>query len=262
MRPANLAFEPVDVAPAESRTASVSGGLWESGADTLSARIVRQICAALFADELTPGERLGTEASLAQRFGVSRMAIRDSLRSLAAAGILDIKVGQRGGIFVAVGNPERLAETLAIQIKLIGVNIEEILDAQIAIEVTAAGLAARNATDSDIAGLKAEIAAMEREVDSNDAFTRASLGFHESIVAASRNRVLIAQFKALRHILLPLYSRRTTTAIALRALASHRALVACIEARDPDAARDLMRRRLEAVRAGHLAAADQDQAAR
>ena len=115
MRRANLALEPVDAAP----MGSVSGGLWESGADTLSGRIVRQICAELFADELTPGERLGTEASLAQRFGVSRMAIRDSLRSLAAAGIVDIKVGQRGGIFVA-GQSARLAETLAIQIKLIG----------------------------------------------------------------------------------------------------------------------------------------------
>jgi GntR family transcriptional regulator, transcriptional repressor for pyruvate dehydrogenase complex len=257
MRRADLALEPVDIAPGMG---SVSGGLWESGS-TLSGGIVRQICAELFADALTPGERLGTEASLAQRFGVSRMAIRDSLRSLAATGIVDIRVGQRGGIFVASGNPERLAETLAIQIKLIGVDIEEILDAQIAIEVTAAGLAARNATDADIAGLRAEIAAMEREVDASDAFTQASLGFHESIVAASRNRVLIAQFKALRHILTPLYSRRTTTAIALRALASHRALVACIEARDPDAARDLMRRRLETVRAGHLAAAEQDRAA-
>ena len=128
--------------------------------------------------------------------------------------------------------------------------------------MTAAGLAARNATDADIAGLKAEIAAMEREVDASDAFTQASLGFHESIVAASRNRVLIAQFKALRHILTPLYSRRTTTEIALRALTSHRALVACIEARDPDAARDLMRRRLELVRAHHLALAERDQAAK
>jgi DNA-binding FadR family transcriptional regulator len=253
----NLALKPVDVAP----LGSVAGGLWEGGADTLSGGIVRQICAELFADELTPGERLGTEASLAQRFGVSRMAIRDSLRSLAAAGIVDIKVGQRGGIFVAAGNAERLAETLAIQIKLIGVDIEEILDAQIAIEVTAAGLAARSATDADITALKAEIAAMAREVEASDEFTRASLGFHQSIVAASRNRVLIAQFKALRHILTPLYSRRTTTEIALRALASHRALVACIEARDADAARDLMRRRLELVRAHHLALAEQDQAA-
>jgi len=260
MRRANLALETLDIAPPRPGMGPVSGGLWESGADTLSGRIVRQICAALFADELTPGERLGTEASLSQRFGVSRMAIRDSLRSLAAAGILDIRVGQRGGIFVASGNPERLAETLAIQIKLIGVDIEEILDAQIAIEVTAAGLAARNANPADIAGLKEEITAMEREIDAPDAFTRASLGFHESIVEASRNRVLIAQFKALRHILTPLYSRRTTTTIALRALASHRALVACIEARDPDAARDLMRRRLETVRAGHLAAAGQDHA--
>lgn len=220
--------------------------------DTLSARIFAEIRAALFADKLTSGERLGTEASLAARFGVSRMAMRDSLRSLAASGIVEIRVGLKGGVFVAEGNAERLSEALAIQLKLIGITIEEIFDAQIAVEVTAAGLAARNATEQDIAGLKAELEAMARDVDAPDAFTRASLDFHASVVAASYNRVLIAQFKALRHVLVPLYARRTTPAVASRALASHRALVACLEARDPDASRDLLHRRLQVVRARHL----------
>jgi len=240
--------------PSDPALRAAAGQLWAShGGETLSARIVKEIRASLFAGQLTPGERVGTEASLAEEFGVSRMAIRDALRSLAAAGILDIRVGQRGGVFVAAGNPERLAETLAIQLKLIGIDVEEILDAQIAIEVTAAGLAATHTTMEDIARLKNEIEAMQRDVDAPDAFTRASLGFHESVVGASKNRVLIAQFKALRYVLTPLYARQTTREIAMRALASHRALVACIEARDPDAARDLMRRRLQVIRTHHLA---------
>src|SRR4051795_8561280 len=95
-------------------------GLWGSAKDgTLSAKIIHQVRSALFAGKLTPGQALGTEASLAGHFGVSRTAIRDSLRSLAASGVIEIKVGLKGGIFVAAGNAERLAETLAIQLKLI-----------------------------------------------------------------------------------------------------------------------------------------------
>jgi GntR family transcriptional repressor for pyruvate dehydrogenase complex len=232
---------------------TLGGELWVGAeGETLSARIIRRVRSALFADKLTPGQRLGTAASLAKHFGVSSMAMRDSLRSLAASGVVQVRVGLRGGIFVAEGNPERLAETLAIQLKLIGIDTEEILDAQIAIEVMAAGLAAANATAADITRLKAEVDAIERYVDAPDEFTLASLGFHASVVAASYNRVLVAQFKALRHVLTPIYARGTTPSVAQRAIASHRALVACIEARDADAARDLMHRRLQFVRARQL----------
>ncbi len=239
-------FLPEDPHPFDGEPATDQKG------DTLSARITRHVRAALFADKLTPGARLGTEASLAARFGVSRMAMRDSLRSLAAAGIIDIRVGLKGGIFVAQGNAERIAETLAIQIKLIGVDKKEIFDSQIAIEVTAAGLAAINATESEIEGLKAHVEDMQRYIQMPDTFTTASLDFHSLVVAASHNRVLIAQFRALQYVLTPLLASLTTPTIALRTLASHKALIACIEARDPDATRQLLHRRLEVVRNRHL----------
>ena len=246
-------LETLEIFGGDEGAAPGDDALWGSPKDgTLSARIVRQVRSALFAGRLTPGQALGTEATLAEHFGVSRTAIRDSLRSLAASGVIEIRVGLRGGIFVAEGNAERLAETLAIQLKLIGIDTEEILDAQIAIEVMAAGLAADNATLNDIVRLKAEVDAMDRLLKAPDEFTQASIGFHASIVAVSRNRVLMAQFKALRHVLTPLYARGTTPAVAERAVASHRALVACIEARDPDAARNLLYRRLQFVRAHQL----------
>jgi DNA-binding FadR family transcriptional regulator len=237
----------------DAHAARGNDGLWGRAKDgTLSAKIIHQVRSALFAGKLTPGQALGTEASLAEHFGVSRTAIRDSLRSLAASGVIDIKVGLKGGIFVAEGNAERLAETLAIQLKLIGIDTAEILDAQIAIEVMAAGLAATNATEEDIIRLRAEVDAMNRLLKQPDEFTQASLEFHASVVAVSRNRVLMAQFTALRYVLVPLYARGTTPLVARRAVASHRALVACIEARDPDAARNLLYRRLQLVKANQL----------
>ena len=91
--------------------------------ETLSWRIVTQIRSALFSGQITAGERLGSEQSLAERFGVSRMAMRDALRSLEALGIVDIRVGAKGGIYIAQGNPDRFADALAVQLKLIGVSV-------------------------------------------------------------------------------------------------------------------------------------------
>ena len=119
---------------------------------TLSTQIVTQVRDALFAKELRPGDFLGTEKDLAERFGVSRIVARDALRTLEAQGIVEIKVGSGGGARIAQGNARLFAEALAVQLDLAGVTAAEIMDAQRAIECHAAELAAINATAEDTPG--------------------------------------------------------------------------------------------------------------
>jgi GntR family transcriptional regulator, transcriptional repressor for pyruvate dehydrogenase complex len=241
---------PSPAAPArggESRQPSRDG--------TLSWRIIRQIRAALFAGELKTGERLGGEIELARRYGVSRMAIRDALRSLEAAGIVEIRVGAKGGTYIAEGNPERYADALAIQLKLIGVTAAEIFDAQIAIEVTSTELAAQHADDNDIALLRDLLRQQREQRQSKARFTDLSMRFHETVVEASHNRALIAQFRALRFVLEPVYARRLNDEVAGHVIASNADLLAKIEARDAEGARALMHGRLQIIRARELEAA-------
>ena len=120
---------------------------------------------ALFAKELRPGDFLGTEKDLAERFGVSRIVARDALRTLEAQGIVDIKVGSGGGARIAQGNARLFAEALAVQLDLAGVTAAEIMDAQRAIECLAAELAAINATAEDHARLRELLADAERKID-------------------------------------------------------------------------------------------------
>src|SRR5438105_9574778 len=122
---------------------------------TMSTQIVSRVREALFAKELRPGDFLGTEKDLAERFGVSRIVARDALRTLEAQGIVDIKVGSGGGARVARGNARLFAEALAVQLDLTGVTVAEIMDAQRAIESRAAELAAASSTAEDHARLRA-----------------------------------------------------------------------------------------------------------
>lgn len=226
----------------------------DSGESTLSANIIRSIRASLFAGELTPGAFLGTEASWAQQFGVSRMAARDAIRTLKAAGIIDIKIGARGGIFVAAANPDYFAEALAIQMRLIGVDLAEILDAQIAVEVTAAELAAQRATEEEIAGLHQLLTELGASIGDPRLFTEIAMRFREAVIAATHNRVLLAQFRGLRHLLLPYYTSGSTVEVSRRVLASHQELAALIQKRDSMGAREFMRKRLATIREVQLQA--------
>jgi len=216
--------------------------------DTLSWRIVDQIRSALFAEKIRSGDFIGTESSLAQQFGVSRMSVRDALQRLAAAGIVVNRAGAKGGAWVAEGNAEHFADALAIQLKLIGVSPAEIVDAQIAVETTSAELAARVATPDDLGRLRNLQQQMADTRGEPEKFAAVAIDFHTAIVEASHNRVLLAQFKAMRHVLRSLHSQHATPEIAERAVAEYGALVRFIEIGDADAARAHMDRRLRGVR--------------
>jgi len=237
-----------------SEPTTASAPLWSPlQADTLSLRIVAQVRAALFSSKIKPGDFLGSEASIAQQFQVSRMASRDALRSLEAVGIIDIRMGIKGGAYIAQGNPDRFADALSIQLQLIGVSADEIFDAQLAIETLAAELAASRAAPDDLQKLQDALALCEAQCNDREAFTAASMRFHEVIVQASQNRVLLAQFRALRFVLQPLLAPNSTVEVAKSVVRSHRTLLNAIAAGDALEAGRVMRLRVAAVRAKVLA---------
>ena len=216
---------------------------------TLSWQMVDRTRSALMAGEIECGDFLGTESSLAGQFGVSRTVVREALRVLSAFGIVEVRAGRNGGVWVASGNTALLVNALAIQLKLIGISQPEMLDMQAAIEVQSAELAAQRRSDADLASLRSIITELEGLVEQPALFTARSMDFHQAVVDASHNRGLAAQFAALRQLLLPAYSAHTKAAIAREAIKAHRKLLAKIEAADSEGARRQMAERLAQVRA-------------
>ena len=70
-------------------TNPIAGPIFLGGrADSLSSQIVASVRDALFGKKLKPGEFLGTENDLAERFGVSRIVARDALRTLQGKSVV------------------------------------------------------------------------------------------------------------------------------------------------------------------------------
>ncbi len=216
--------------------------------ETLSGRIIAQVRGALFSSQLKPGEFLGSESTIAEQFNVSRMVSRDALRTLEAMGIVEIRKGIKGGAWIAKENPDRFADALSIQLQLIGVTADEIFDAQLAIETRAAELAAIRASPEILQELQLALTACEVAKTEMQTFTAKSIRFHELVVVASCNRVLLAQFRALRFVLHPLLEPNTTEEVARRVIRSHATLLRAISAGDADKAGDVMKRRISEIR--------------
>lgn len=216
---------------------------------TLSSRIVEEIRNAVFDGRLSPGDFLGSEHELAQRFGVSRITVRDALRSLSATGIVEIRQGAGGGARIAEANLDHFADALAVQFQLAGVGTVETLAAQSAIESMAAELAAEHRTAEDLDVLAAAIERAASVISDAVAFTEASLAFHLAVAEASHNRALFALLRALRYAVWPAENKSATVEVATRVQNAHRAIYERIEARDGRGAREAMNDHLGGIRA-------------
>lgn len=231
--------------------------IWSRWEDTrspsVSARIVELVRAALFRNKLKPGDMLGSETDLARKLGVSRVPVRDAFKSLQAMGIVEVKMGANGGARIAAGDPTRFADALAVQFKLVGMSAEEMFEAEIAVEGSAAVLAADNATDDDLAALRAILSELADVANDAQAFTRTGLRFHFGVVEASHNRALIAYERALIDVLYDAYAPQTTPELARRVIAKHTQVYRHIAARDGAKASAAITAHLRQVRGRVLA---------
>lgn len=242
-----------------SRGKTVPGAQWQPvKSQSVSSRIVDQVRAKLFRGELKPGDLLGSETDFARQFGVSRVPVRDAFKTLQAQGIIEVKMGSNGGARIASGDPHCFTDALSVQLKLVGITVEEMFDAQIAVEVMAAELGARRATPENIEKLRRileelrAMAAKELTPVAALKFTEVAMQFHAALVDTAHNRALSAQFQALRLVLEPTYARRTTDAVARRVVAEDKKILDALEAGDVARTGALVRRRLETIRAHQL----------
>src|SRR3712207_3861643 len=105
-------------------------------ADVIAERLARAIREGV----LQPGDRLPTEQELAREFGVGRTSVREGLQKLRAYGLIDSRKGL--GAFVTTPSTDDALADFARWTARDPASIEKLLEARIALETAAAGLAA------------------------------------------------------------------------------------------------------------------------
>jgi GntR family transcriptional regulator, transcriptional repressor for pyruvate dehydrogenase complex len=209
--------------------------------------VAAQILKAFYAEGLKPGEWLGTEATLAERFGVRRVTIRDAVSALAARGLIDVRVGARGGLRIARSDPERLIDAFSIQLRLMGLTRDELFEAMLTIEPVTAALAADRATPFQLGVLRNLVDQACASLDDTALFSRLAVNFHQAVAEASNNRALSSSLAAVRATQLEHLGPETTRPIAEHVCDSHARILEAICARRPEVAQERMREHLSAV---------------
>jgi GntR family transcriptional regulator, transcriptional repressor for pyruvate dehydrogenase complex len=177
------------------------------------------------------GARLPAETELAQRLEVGRSTVREAVRALVHAGLLETRQGS--GTYVRSVTPGAEWEP-----RLRRAAVLEAYEVREALEVQAARLAASRRTEADIEALFACLAERGRALGDDVRFVEADLAFHRAVVAAAHNPLLAEMFDSfaavLREALIAIRSDQAVRSAGSDA--AHARLAAAIEAGDAAAA--------------------------
>jgi DNA-binding FadR family transcriptional regulator len=197
--------------------------------------------------DLRVGERLPSETSLAEQAGVSRSTVREALRTLQEAGLIE-RASPRVMVVAARSDDPAFRE-LRHALRRRNVTFHHLHEALVTLEPELARFAAMRADASDVAALRSAIAAQERNLDHFQEWSRLDVEFHLAIAEMSANPALIIAREPITQLLLPTLHRfmdsRSMTAHATR---YHRRIVGEIEAGDPDTAASVTRRHINDFR--------------
>ncbi|MGK6356803.1 FadR/GntR family transcriptional regulator [Sphingomonas sp. DT-207] len=215
--------------------------------------IADRIVALIREGAFPPGSRLPGERELSERFGVSRVTIREAEIALQAAGWIKIKTG--AGVYV-LGGPDGVGGDLP------KVSALELTEARSLFEGEAAALAATTITDTELAKLEELLAVMGSDQADEEQINKADREFHMTIASASGNQAIIYMIQSLWRLRTELPAVRASHAAVCRQDgaardAEHREILDALRSHDSNGARLAMRRHFNRLLESMLVATEE-----
>jgi len=193
-------------------------------------QIIEQLRQSIGSGEWPVGGRIPNETVLVESLGVGRNTVREAVRALAHAGLLEVRQGD--GTYVRA-----TSEVSGALRRLYGAELREVLEVRRGLEVEGARLAASRRTAADVAEMRRLLVRRDACFDAGDTddFARADTEFHLAVVRSSHNVTLTELYRGL------------IEAVTASVATTHEAPVEIVD---------------HGVLLDHIAAGDVDQAAR
>jgi GntR family transcriptional repressor for pyruvate dehydrogenase complex len=213
----------------------------------LSKLVESQIEEAIRSKVVLPGQKLSSEQELCKQFKVSRTALREALRMLAARGLVVVMKGK--GIYVQNISAETVTDPIYLYLQMQSESnyILDVIHARQIIEPPIAALAALYHTEEDAERLKKDLNDLDTTDGDYEELSRLDMLFHLDIAKASENLLIPLLLEPIHRLAPRIKSSVYATVVDARQLAAewHKKILDAILNRDAENARLAMIRHLE-----------------
>jgi GntR family transcriptional repressor for pyruvate dehydrogenase complex len=147
-------------------------------------------------------DRLPTEEQLAGQLGISKPTLRQALRVLERSGLLRVRAGKGGGIFIAseVVPVDAISHNVAVEAE----EAVDVLHGRRVLEGAVTVMATRAATEEDYAGIERTNDLLRRNIGDRPRVMGANAMFHRAVIRASHNKTLQSAMRNLEADLAPI----------------------------------------------------------
>lgn len=208
----------------------------------MSEAIVEQIRGLIRSEQLRPGDRLPSERDLGERMGVSRVTVREAMRVLEAGGLIEIRVGARGGAVVTTPDSSKIGSGLADLISLSPLTAGEVTEARQVVELGIIPMVVERATDEDIEQLREMVAQHQAALKEGTYGMPMSAAFHVRVAACTHNSAIEMLVHSFHGPLL--MSLREAQVVAplmgVKGVSEHKEFVEAVARRDVARAEEIM----------------------
>jgi len=212
-------------------------------AGRVSRLIVDQIRLLIRDGQLKAGDRLPSERELGERFGVSRVTVREALRGLEANGLVTIRVGARGGAFVTAPTSALVGEGISDLLTFSVIEPGDVTEARQVFEVGIVPLVCQRADEADIADLMEICDRAEAHLKAEKTYPAAlSAEFHVRVARATHNAAVEMLSRSFHGPMLMslIRAQEEDPHVGIRGTAEHREFVLAVQRGDEAAAVTVM----------------------
>jgi len=209
---------------------------------TLYGHVMHELGQRIVSGRVRPGEVLPREESLATSLQVSRTALREALKVLSAKGLIESRAGVGARVLQERYWNQLDADVLAWRCASMPTDdfIDKLVEMREIVEPAAAAAAARHRTDAQLAAIEAGFALMDAST-TLDEWAKADLVFHEAVLQATGNELLISLFSVIETALGMFFVLSARNASNFKySLPHHQKVLEAISRKQPEVARKAM----------------------
>jgi GntR family transcriptional repressor for pyruvate dehydrogenase complex len=201
----------------------------------ISDQIIEQIRNAILSGRFKPGNKVASEKELMSEFGVSKATLREALRVLEGMGLVEIKKGISGGVFIAEVDMKTTISGIINFLHFKTVSIKDITMIRYLLEPPVVQIAASRIQPEDI--FKLENMIVEQPAVPQTIFSK-EIGFHRYLARMTENPILILVMDFIDNILNDVkFQLDPGTKFYHNVAKAHQAILECLRQKDGVGAR-------------------------
>jgi GntR family transcriptional regulator, transcriptional repressor for pyruvate dehydrogenase complex len=221
---------------------------WQARRLKRSEILARMLVERIQSMDLSDGDRLESEPSMIAEFQTGRGTLREAFRILELSGVLEVRTGPTGGPTVRRPDIANYGSMSSLFLSMRGVTARGVLEASLILEPPMAARAARYRDDGGLMLLRHALDA-ELGIGHRDAagFIAAQMNFADTICDLARSPAIQLHLEGIHWIQANLWRDLVTVEeVQTKVIRSHTAILAAIEAGDPERAEAVTRKDAEA----------------